>query len=272
VIGFFYEVAKQPALIALLKPLLGEDIVLWGATVVERAPGQTHIWHSDIETSAPNGRFVSIWIGLENTFRDSVLQLISRSHRFDRPIQQEVYERGLRRGDATDEMVVTWAREYDTLLDFVQPYMIDGQVLLFDGRLWHGSRNAGERPRAALLLQYAAAGEPLVIPAFNHVEWPFRFTSAAPPSLIVAGDGKNSNVVPPPSACPPAAVRVSSQVHAGSSFGVSPDGWIPYHLFQGPTALLTELRRDYTHVDFAADKPGVIPPAASYCHLFSCGC
>src|SRR5262245_32394748 len=30
---FFYEVATRSALISLLKPLLGQDIVLWGATV-----------------------------------------------------------------------------------------------------------------------------------------------------------------------------------------------------------------------------------------------
>jgi ectoine hydroxylase-related dioxygenase (phytanoyl-CoA dioxygenase family) len=160
----FYEVARRPALIALLRPILGEDIMLWGASVVERAPAQTHIWHTDIETSAPKGGFVTVWVGLENTCRDSTLQLISRSHRFGRPIQQEVHERGLRRGEATDDMVTAWAREHDCQSDLVQPDMNDGQALLFDGRLWHGSHNSGNQSRAALLLQYAAIGTPVLIP------------------------------------------------------------------------------------------------------------
>ena len=152
---FFYELAKRPALIALLRPLLGEDFFVWGAAVVERTLGQTHVWHTDIETSAPNGRFVSVWVGLENTCRDSALQLISRSHRFGRPIQQEVYERGLRRGEATDRLVTAWAQERDACSDFVQPEMSNGQALIFDGRLWHASHHTGDQPRAAL------AGQPL---------------------------------------------------------------------------------------------------------------
>jgi mannose-6-phosphate isomerase-like protein (cupin superfamily) len=251
---FFYEAAKQPALISLLRPLLGEDIVLWGASIVERAPGQTHIWHTDIETSAPKGRFVTVWVGLENISQGSALQLISRSHRFGRPIQQEVYERGLRRGEATDEMVKAWAQEHDGLSDFVQPDMNDGQALLFDGRLWHGSQNAGDRPRAALLLQYAAAGTPIVIPDFNHLEWPFRFTSAEPRSVVITGNSKNRNVELPPSACPPGASPVCSQVHLGSGFEESPDGWITYHSFQGPTPLLAEME---SH--FSVLSPGCSP-------------
>jgi quercetin dioxygenase-like cupin family protein len=237
----FYEVAKRPAVIALLRPLLGEDIVLWGASVVERASGQTHIWHTDIESSAPGCRFVTLWVGLENTCRDSALKLISRSHRFGRPIQQEVYERGLRRGDATDEMVTAWAREADGHSNFVQSDMSDGQGLLMDGGLWHASHNAARLPRAALLLQYAAAGTPVKIPNFNHVEWPFGFTSAEPPSVVVAGQSKNGNVVPPPFACLPGHGPVRSQTYSGSGFHESPEGWVPYHFFQGPTALLTEM-------------------------------
>jgi mannose-6-phosphate isomerase-like protein (cupin superfamily) len=258
---FFYEVAKRPALVALLRLLLGEDIVLWGATVVERTPGQRHIGHTDIETSGPDGRFVSVWVGLEDTCRASALQLISRSHRFGRPIQQEVYERGLKRGEATDQMVTAFAQEHDARSDLVQPDMRDGQALLFDGRLWHGSHNAGDRPRAALLLQYAAAGTRVVIPDFNHMEWPFRFTSAEPPCVMVSGSSKNYNVTPPPSACPPDAAPLCSQVLPGSGFHESSDGWIPYHLFQGPTPLLTEME---SHVSVLS--PGH-SPHSPHCHV-----
>ena len=258
---FFYELARSPALVALLRPLLREDIVLWGATVVERAPDQRHIWHTDIETSGPDGRFASVWVGLEETCRASALQLVSRSHRFGRPIQQEVYERGLKRGEATDQMVTSFAQEQDPHSDFVQPDMRDGQALVFDGRLWHGSHNAGDRSRAALLLQYAAAGTRVLIPEFNHTEWPFRFTSAEAPCVMVAGSSDSDNVRPPPSACPPDAAPLCSQVLPGSGFHESSDGWIPYHLFQGPTPLLTEME---SHVSVLS--PGH-SPHSPHCHV-----
>jgi hypothetical protein len=94
----FYDLACRPALLERLRTLLGDDIMLWGASVIERDAGRTHAWHVDIESSAPDARCVSVWIGLENTSRESALKLVARSHRFGKPVQQEVYERGRRRG------------------------------------------------------------------------------------------------------------------------------------------------------------------------------
>ena len=48
---------------ARLKPLLGDDIILWGASVMIRKAGDVHDWHTDIESSARDGRFVSVWVG-----------------------------------------------------------------------------------------------------------------------------------------------------------------------------------------------------------------
>lgn len=258
---FFYELAKRPQLLALLKPLLGDDIVLWGAAIIERDPGQTHIWHTDIESSASNGRFISVWVGLENTSCESALQLISRSHKFGKPIQQEVHERGLKRGEATDEMVTTWAREHDRLAAFVQPEMGDGQALLFDGRLWHASHNESTRRRSALLLQYAAAGTPITIPVYNHFEWPFRFTSATPPVVLVCGKDESGQTPRPPSASPPQASLVETNIHSGEGFLESADGWIPYPLLHGPTPLLAAME---SHVSVLSPGHSPHPP---HCHV-----
>ena len=64
---FWYALATQPVLLDALKQVLGADVILWGATLIQREPGQAHPWHTDIESSCPNGGFVSVWIGLENT-------------------------------------------------------------------------------------------------------------------------------------------------------------------------------------------------------------
>ena len=184
---FFYDLATRPALLALLRPLLGEDIVLWGANMVRRGPGKGHIWHTDIESSAVDGRFVSVWIGLENTSQSSALHLISRSHQFGRPIQQVAQERGRSRDEITDEMVVAWAHEHDSHAKLVQPQVSDGQAIVFDGRLWHGSNNSGGRTRWALLLQYAAAEMPIAFPDLKHLDWPFRYSSDVPLKILVSG-------------------------------------------------------------------------------------
>ena len=59
-----YETAVNPALLRLVREFIGNDIVLWGASVVVRRPGETHPWHCDIESCAPEGGLVSVWIGL----------------------------------------------------------------------------------------------------------------------------------------------------------------------------------------------------------------
>ena len=63
----FNDIATRPALLQLLKTILGDDIILWGTRVINQEPGGVHEWHTDIESAAPDGRFISVWIGLENT-------------------------------------------------------------------------------------------------------------------------------------------------------------------------------------------------------------
>ena len=47
-----YDVATAPAVLALLRPLLGKDILLWAASIIERAPGQIHRAHGHRELGA----------------------------------------------------------------------------------------------------------------------------------------------------------------------------------------------------------------------------
>jgi hypothetical protein len=80
----------------------------------------------------------------------------------------------------------------------------DGEALIFDGRLWHGSYNALEKEtRLALLLQNAKADRPVRIHDPKQLEWPFRFLeSPRPPVVCVSGqgDGSINRLVPPPAA------------------------------------------------------------------------
>jgi mannose-6-phosphate isomerase-like protein (cupin superfamily) len=239
-----YWVATRPELIDLLTRLLGEDVVLWGASMVRRRPGQKHPWHTDIESSARSGGFASVWLGLEGTSRASGLQVIRGSHRMGRTFQEVAQEHGCRRGEASAEGALRWAKSIDPAAELIQPEIADGEALVFDGRLWHGSDNASGVTRSALLLQYARADVPIRLPDFRRLEWPFRFLeSPRPPVIVVHGraSGDVNRVVPPPRV--ESGPMISTGVHALSlPLGEDPRrGWKPYPIFKGATRLVERM-------------------------------
>jgi len=186
---FYARLATDPRIIALLQPVLGNDIVLWGVDVLRRKPDQVHPWHCDIESCAAEGGFLSVWIGIENTSRDSALNCVSRSHRFGSTLQETAHARGLKRGEADAGMVLAWARARDGAAEIEAPDVRDGEAIIFDGRLWHGTHNTRpEGTRTALLLQYAAANCPVRMIDFTLLEWPFTFIAEPrPPVIAVSG-------------------------------------------------------------------------------------
>lgn len=112
----------------------------WGGDVVVRKPAQVHYWHTDIESSDVDGGYVSAWIGLENTSRDSTIQMVSGSHLFGKTIQEFYAEAGQHRTESRAEQALALAHRIMPSAELIQPACCDGDVLLFDGWLWHGSR------------------------------------------------------------------------------------------------------------------------------------
>src|SRR5215831_2487738 len=74
------RMATNPDLLRILRNLIGDDVILWGASTVMRRPGDIHPWHCDIESAGSSG-FASVWIGLINTGPQSALKFVPRSHR-----------------------------------------------------------------------------------------------------------------------------------------------------------------------------------------------
>ena len=259
--GMLARVASHPALVGLLTPLLGEDVILWGASAVRKPAGDVHPWHVDIESARPEGRFVSVWIGLRNVSADSSLRVIAGSHLCRKTIQQLQVEEGVSRGKASDSTVLSWARRDNPDAQLVEIAAEDGDAILFDGRIWHGSRNRAQGgERLALLLQFASADTPVRIPKMARLKWPFTYLDQPrPPVIAVHGTPRpdmNHHVdrpaVAPLKPLPVVEPTIRSLDHAPQA---DPDkNWQPFPLFRGRTAAL-----DLMSCHAAILKPGFSP-------------
>jgi mannose-6-phosphate isomerase-like protein (cupin superfamily) len=255
--AFFQDIAATPAILAALAPVLGPDIVLWGASVIFRESGQDHPIHTDIESSDPSGGFASVWIGLENTCKASSLQLLTHSHLLGKSLQQARHERGLKRGEAGTEQILSWVRETQPDAALVQHDTSDGDALIFDGRLWHGSDNTSGHPRKALLLQYARADKKVPVQNFGCVDWPFTFTERSAPLIGVSGAVRD--VRPENGLC--RLPLLGTTIGRDRERVPDAEGWKPYPILRGRTANLSLMQ---SHASVLSPGCSPHPP---HCHV-----
>jgi len=191
----FYDLASRSSILDVVRELLGDDVMLWGTQMVTRPPGAIHSYHTDVETSAPDLKSVSVWVGIKNTSVDSSLRVIPYSHRFGIPLQQAMADAGLDRFKAERGQIEQLALAFEPEAGIEHLDMSDGDALFFDGRLWHGSHNT--RPngvRFAALLQYARPDMPIRIPNFNDHSLPQKFFDHPRPPCIMVYGSDSSNV------------------------------------------------------------------------------
>lgn len=187
-----FEIATRSEIVSRVCSLLGDDVVLWGAQFVHRVPDQEHAWHSDIETVLAPRKFVSVWVGVNNTSFDSGLKFVAGTHLSEVSIQQVAAERGLERHGMANERIVEIAAEYTRRPTVVQPNVLDGQAVFFSGGIWHASLNSTPNARTALLLQYATPDVPLLVIDHTQLGWPFEFTDTRIPCVLVSGTARDS--------------------------------------------------------------------------------
>jgi mannose-6-phosphate isomerase-like protein (cupin superfamily) len=223
-------------------------VVLWGASLVHRVPGEVHPWHSDIESSAPAARTVSVWIGLQGTCAETSLKMAPGSHELGFTVQEKAAQRGKRRHEIQDDDIAAWAKECGATEEPHLVPMQDGEALFFDGRSWHGSNNLSPHlSRTAILLQYAAGDTPIRMPAIGHCEWPFNILEhPLPPCLAVKGatrDGVNRITQPPLMIGAQDGRRLRSAIFAAPREPLDPSrlGWASHSHFRGFTAGLADL-------------------------------
>lgn len=239
----FYEVAVDWRILSHVKAALGENVLLWGACLVHRMPGEVHPWHSDIESSAPTARTVSVWIGLQGTCEHTSLKIVPGSHEFGATVQEKAAQKGRRRNEITDDDIAVWVKECGAPDEPQLVPMNDGEALFFDGRIWHGSNNLSPHlSRTAVLLQYAAVDTPIRMPVLGHCEWPFKVLEQPwPPCLLMSGkDDAGINRITQPPLLPDALERprLRSANHLAPSPPLSAGalGWQSHFFFRGYTA------------------------------------
>ncbi|HEX6121181.1 MAG TPA: cupin domain-containing protein [Dongiaceae bacterium] len=243
-----YELAAVPRLLALLRPLLGDDIVLWGAQTITHPSGSIHPWHTDMESAASNGRAMTVWLAIRNAAQYSGLRFVSSSHRFGLTVQEALAGRNADRKTMTDEGMLAIAQTIDPAARIVEPTVETGELLLFDGRIWHASRNDGPLgARTALLLQYASADTPVPMPAAPGYRWPFQFTtSPRVPAVLVSGSGRHSanRLVPPPLPQATKGTAMITTLARSIPLPLADDPvklWRAYPQFRGQTRTLDEM-------------------------------
>ena len=198
----FFEIATRDGILDQLEMILGKDLILWGASIVNKPAGALHPWHCDIESSViKQGQAASVWIPLSNISPENSLQLIRHSHLCEKSVQQIRAERGIARMRVSTEEVLNWAQNEHLACVLEQPGIQLGEALIFHGKIWHFSENKTALSRTAILLQYATPDADIQIPEPNHYEWPFRLVLAPKvPCILVRGDdhhGVNKIVNPP---------------------------------------------------------------------------
>ena len=148
------KIALDEIILEKVKSLLGQKIIAWGGTIVERLPGQKHRWHIDIEHLHWKG--ITVFIGLKGIRKESSIILISQSNRINEVPQRFKFSN-------TSE-VLKYCKKHNTECEVIQVEINEGDFFIFDGLTWHSSENLTSETRLALILQYALDGSDIRIP------------------------------------------------------------------------------------------------------------
>lgn len=172
----FFNLAAHPVILESVRAVLGNDILVWGVSVLKRQPGQVHRWHIDVEHIAWKG--VSVFVGLSGVRpHQSSLKFITGSHRFRRGPNYELGE--------GDDVILAQARGADPECAMDYPAMGDGDFIMFDGPMWHASHNSTSETRYASIIQYTSPSETVAVP----LTWndPIMWANHKPPCILASG-------------------------------------------------------------------------------------
>jgi hypothetical protein len=177
--------------------LLGEDVMLWGASLQSRAAENFIRGTPDIESCHPDAKTVSVWISIEHTTRDvgddgnpglapAGVSIQEMRHRCGKDREKHSGRGRARLGEG--------ARRWVQAPNSSRWRWTPGDALFFDeAAVARVAQHDPAHPARALLLQYATPEHADRIPDFNHLDWPFRqLEQPRPTCIMINGSDKTS--------------------------------------------------------------------------------
>lgn len=153
--GRVYDLLTHPQIIAVVKDLLGEDVVAWGSHFFCKMPhdGKQVAWHQDASywPLSPS-KAVTVWLAIDDADTENAcMRFISGSHHYGHMTY--------RPADSSEHSVL------DQVIENVEQYgepvddeLKAGQFSVHSDLLLHGSEaNESDRRRCGLTLRYCAA-------------------------------------------------------------------------------------------------------------------
>jgi non-heme Fe2+,alpha-ketoglutarate-dependent halogenase len=153
--GRVYDVLTHPRIVALVKDLLGEDVIAWGSHFFCKMPrdGKTVSWHQDASYwPLTPARAVTVWLAIDDAdVGNACMKFIPGSHhyghltyRMSEDSESNVLDQTVENAEGIGKPV------YDELKA--------GECSVHSDLLLHGSEaNASDRRRCGLTLRYCAA-------------------------------------------------------------------------------------------------------------------
>ena len=155
-----YELAVEPRILALVKDLLGEEVVLWGSHLFAKMPNDGKIvpMHQDaVYWPLTPSKSVTVWLAIDDAdAENAAMQFVPGSHLLG-PLPHE--ELGLGEGRVLGRQVAEPAQYANRFLNLLRA----GEVSIHSDLLLHGSdANLSDRRRAGMTLRYTQASVRLI--------------------------------------------------------------------------------------------------------------
>ncbi len=153
--GRVYDILTDRRIVALVKDLLGSDVVAWGSHFFCKMPhdGKAVAWHQDASYwPLTPSKAVTVWLAVDDAdVENACMRFVSGSHHFGHLTY--------RPSDSTEHNVLNQTIEnveqYGTPVD---DELKAGEVSIHSDLLLHGSKaNDSDRRRCGLTLRYCAA-------------------------------------------------------------------------------------------------------------------
>lgn len=149
-----YDLVKHPAILALVRDILGEDVVCWGTHYFCKLPGdgKAVAWHQDASYwPLTPSKTVTAWLAIDDADRaNGCMKVVPGTHRLG-PLKF--------RDSKPDENNVLW-QTIDDPERYGTPEYFElraGEISLHADLLVHGSEpNTSDRRRCGLTMRYAS--------------------------------------------------------------------------------------------------------------------